>query len=316
MKTPPTIAVIIPAYNEDPTIRKVILDFHREVPDALIVVIDNNSSDRTYEQAKLTAAEVTTGGCTILRESRQGKAAAIKRAFSDIEADIYVMVDADCTYPAHDLPSLLQPILDDEADVVIANRHAGGAYGRENKRPFHNWGNRFVRYMINTLFHGKLEDILSGYRVMSRRFVKNYPILSVGFGIETEMSIHILDKGFRVVELPTHYMDRPVGSESKLHTIRDGIRIILLIFNVFIHFKPLLFFTLLSLVLVGLGMVAGSLPIIEFFQTSFISHLPLAVLAVGLTLTGILAFFTGIVLANSYRCNRFTYEHTILQNSQ
>jgi len=316
MKTSTTIAVIIPAYNEESTIRKVMLDFHREVQEAHIVVIDNNSSDCTYEQAKMAATEITTGCCTILRESRHGKAAAVKRAFLDIEADIYVMVDADCTYPARDLPSLLQPILNDEADIVIGNRHAGGAYGRENKRPFHNWGNRFVRYMINTLFHGKLVDILSGYRVMSRRFVKNYPILSVGFGIETEMSIHILDKGFRVIELPTHYMDRPAGSESKLHTIRDGIGIILLIFNIFIHFKPLLFFTVLSLVLVSLGMLAGSVPVIEFFQTSLISHFPLAILAVGLTITGILAFFTGVILGNSYRCNRFVYEHTMLQNSK
>lgn len=291
-----------------------MMDFHKTVPEALIVAVDNNSTDSTYEKAKEAAACMPQGSCIILRESRRGKAAAIKRAFCDIDADIYVMVDADCTYPASDLPSLLQPLINHTADVVIGNRHADGAYCRENKRCFHNWGNRLVRNFINTLFHGNLIDILSGYRVMTRDFVKNYPILSHGFAIETEMSIHILDKGYRVIELPTHYVDRPIGSESKLDTIGDGIRIMLLIFNIFVNFRPMLFFSLSALMLTVCGLVSGAVPVLEFFRTSAISHFPLAMLAVGFILMGCLSFFTGIILSNSYINQRFVYEHLRLTN--
>lgn len=251
-------------------------------------------------------------GCVIV-ERRQGKAAAVRRAFYDIEADVYVMVDADCTYPAQDLPALLQPVLNDEADIVVGNRHAGGAYSKENKRMFHNWGNNLVLKLINRLFNGDLKDILSGYRVMNRKFVKNYPIMSHGFGIETEMSIHMLDKGFRVVEMPTNYKDRPEGSFSKLNTIRDGMMILRLIAEIFIYYRPTIFFSVAAGVMLLLGLAAGIVPVVEFYRTSFITHVPLAVLAVGCVLTALLCCFTGIILAGQARGQRFAYEHRLLR---
>lgn len=306
-----SIAIVIPAYNEELTICQVMKEFYAAVPDAEIIVVNNNSTDGTDELARLTLTETGMRGRVIV-ERRKGKAAAVRRAFSDVEADVYVMVDADCTYPATDLPVLLKPVLEDEADIVVGNRHAGGAYSKENKRPFHNWGNNLVMKLINRLFNGDLKDILSGYRVMNRKFVKNYPILSRGFGIETEMSIHMLDKGFRVVEIPTNYKDRPEGSFSKLNTVRDGIMILRLIFDIFVYFRPAIFFSVMTFVMLLLGLAAGAVPVLEFYQTSFITHLPLAVLAVGCVLTGLLCCFTGVVLEGQARVQRFTYEHQLM----
>lgn len=305
-----SIAIVIPAYNEELTICQVMKEFYAVVPHAELVVVNNNSTDKTDALARRTMVESGMHGRVIV-ERRKGKAAAVRRAFADVEADVYVMVDADCTYPAADLPALLKPVLEDEADIVVGNRHAGGAYSKENKRPFHNWGNNLVMKLINKLFNGDLKDILSGYRVMNRKFVKNYPILSHGFGIETEMSIHMLDKGFRVVELPTNYKDRPEGSFSKLNTVKDGIMILRLIFDIFIYFRPAIFFTILSSILMLAGLMAGAVPILEFYRTSYITHLPLAVLAVGCVITGILSCFTGIILAGLSRVQRFDYEHRL-----
>lgn len=306
-----SVAIIIPAYNEEVTIAQVIRDFHDVMPDAEIVVVNNNSTDKTDELARQTLAEGIPG--RVIVERRKGKAAAVRRAFCDVDADVYVMVDADCTYPASDLPALLKPVLDDEADIVVGNRHADGAYSKENKRMFHDWGNNLVMKLINKLFNGELKDILSGYRVMNRRFVKNYPILSRGFGIETEMSIHMLDKGFRVMELPTKYKDRPEGSFSKLNTIRDGMMILRLIFDIFVYFRPAIFFSLSALILCIMGIAAGMVPVMEYYQTSMVTHLPLAVLAVGCVITGLLACFTGAILAGQARVQRFEYEHRLLR---
>ena len=211
---------------------------------------------------------------------------------------------------------LLEPVLNDEADVVVGNRHADGAYSKENKRMFHNWGNNLVMKLINRLFDGNLKDILSGYRVMNRKFVKNYPILSRGFGIETEMSIHMLDKGYRVVELPTRYKDRPEGSFSKLNTIRDGIMILRLIFDIFVYFRPTIFFSCAAATMMLLGLAAGVVPVLEFYETSYITHLPLAVLAVGCVLTSLLCCFTGIILSGMAREQRFVYECRLLGYEQ
>lgn len=309
-----SIAIIIPAYNEELTICRVMKEFHEEMPRAQIVVVNNNSTDKTDELARQTLATGMPG--RVIVERRKGKASAVRRAFTDVEADVYVMVDADCTYPAADLPALLQPVLDDEADIVVGNRHAGGAYSRENKRRFHGWGNNLVMKLINKLFNGDLKDILSGYRVMNRKFVKNYPILSRGFGIETEMSIHMLDKGFRVMELPTQYKDRPEGSFSKLNTIRDGIMILHLIFDIFVYFRPTLFFSLTAAIMLLAGLAAGFVPVLEFYHTSYITHLPLAVLAVGCVLTSLLCCFTGVILAGMARMQRFAYEHRILKDDE
>lgn len=310
-----SVAIIIPAYNEELTIEKVIKDFHSISPHAEIIIVDNCSSDRTQILAKQQLAGLPHCKGRIIYEARRGKAAAMRRAFKEVDADIYVMVDADCTYPAQDLPKLIEPVRQNEADIVIGNRHAQGRYNKENKRPFHSVGNRLVLYLINLLFNGNLKDILSGYRVMNRQFVKNYPILSKGFGIETEMSIHALDKGYRVLELPTEYKDRPEGSFSKLNTIKDGLMVLRLIFDIFIYFRPLTFFSILGTILFLLGSISGSVPIAEFYQTSKITHLPLAILAVGFILCSILSYFTGIILDGISRAQRFNYELSLLKKS-
>ena len=307
-----SIAIIIPAYNEELTICQVMKEFYAVVPTAEIVVVNNNSADKTDALARQTLAEMGMKGRVIV-ERRKGKAAAVRRAFADVEADVYVMVDADCTYPATDLPALLRPVLEDDADIVVGNRHAGGAYSKENKRPFHNWGNNLVMKLINRLFNGDLKDILSGYRVMNRKFVKNYPILSRGFGIETEMSIHMLDKGFRVVEVPTNYKDRPEGSFSKLNTVKDGIMILRLIFDIFVFFRPTIFFSLAALLMMLAGLASGIVPVVEFCNTAHITHLPLAVLAVGCVLTSLLCCFTGVILEGQARAQRFMYECQLMR---
>lgn len=311
-----SLAIIIPAYNEALTIRQVILDFHHTCPEAAIVVVDNASTDTTADITRDTFAKIADKGgqrYQLLYEGRRGKAAAMRRAFAEVDADIYVMVDADCTYPATDLSALLTPVQEGCADMVVGNRHADKRYQNENKRPLHNWGNRLVVCLINSLFHGSLEDILSGYRVMTKRFVKTYPILSHGFAIETEMSIHALDKGFRVLEMPTQYRDRPEGSFSKLNTIRDGIRIIRLIFDIFIYFRPFIFFTSLAVLLVLASLAAGLVPVLEFCRTSYVTHVPLAILASGLVVSGLLSLFTGIILDGVARAQRFNYTLQLLQ---
>ena len=243
------------------------------MPEAEIYVIDNASKDRTNELARAAYQELGCKGRLML-EPRKGKAAAVRKAFFEIDADIYVMADADMTYPASDLPDLLAPVLDGRADIVCGNRHDSGVYKRENKRPFHDFGNNLVRWLINRLFNGSLEDILTGYRIMSKRFVKNYPILAGGFELETEMSIHALDKGYSIIELPTDYRDRPEGSFSKLNTIADGILVLKTIFSIFVKYRPLLFFSICAVLFAIAALAAGSLPVIEYFQTGKILHIP------------------------------------------
>jgi glycosyltransferase involved in cell wall biosynthesis len=300
-----SIAIIIPAYNEELTIADTLRDFFSVCPDAEFYVVDNASSDRTRELAEETYREMGCGG-RLLSEPRKGKALAVRRAFMEITADIYVMVDADMTYPASDLPKLLQPVLDGVAEVVCGNRHTSGVYRRENKRPMHDFGNKLVRQIINFFFNGSLQDVFSGYRVMSKRFVKNYPILSGGFELETEMSIHALDKGYHVLELPTAYRDRPEGSFSKLNTFTDGMLVLKTIFAIFVNYRPLVFFTFCSAMLSIAALAVGLVPVMEFIRTSKILHIPLAILATGLTILSMLSFSVAVILdgiAKSQRAN-------------
>jgi glycosyltransferase involved in cell wall biosynthesis len=300
-----SIAIIIPAYNEELTIADTLRDFYAVCPEAEFYVIDNASTDRTIE---LAAEVYRQTGCRgrLVSEPRKGKALAVRTAFMEITADIYVMVDADLTYPAADLPKLLQPVIDGLAEVVCGNRHSSGVYRRENKRPMHDFGNILVRKLINFFFRGNLQDVFSGYRVMSKRFVKNYPILSGGFELETEMSIHALDKGYHVVELPTAYRDRPEGSFSKLNTFTDGMLVIKTIFAIFVTYRPLAFFTFCSALLAVAALAVGSVPVMEFIQTSKILHIPLAILATGLSILSMLSFSVALILdgiAKSQRAN-------------
>ena len=289
------VAIVLPAYNEELTIAATMKDFFGVLPDAEIYVVDNASTDKTSEIAQKTYDELRCKGC-LMYEGRKGKAAAVRKAFHDIDADIYVMADADLTYPAKDLPALLEPVLGKRADIVCGNRHFSGKYQSENKRLFHNLGNTLVRKLINWLFKGNLQDILTGYRVMSKRFVKNYPILSTGFALETEMSIHALDKGYTLLELPTDYRDRPQGSFSKLDTFQDGLLVLQTIVTVFIRFRPLIFFTFIAFLFGFAALFCGWFPVIEYWQTGKILRFPLAILATGLSVMALLSFSIGIIL--------------------
>ncbi|OPJ62426.1 glycosyltransferase family 2 protein [Clostridium oryzae] len=295
------IAVLIPCYNEEITIGKVVTDFKRELPEADIYVYDNNSSDYTYK----IAAEA---GAIVTKEYRQGKGNVVRSMFRNIDADYYVMVDGDDTYPAEFVHKLLRPIIDKEADMVIGDRLSNGSYKCENKRAFHNAGNNLVRYMINKLFKSNICDIMTGYRAFNREFVKSMPILSAGFEIETEMSIHALDKKFLIKELPIEYRDRPVGSFSKLNTFNDGIKVLKTIFHLFKDYKPLIFFLTFSFILFIMGLLTGLPVIIEFVKTRYISKVPSAILAVGFIVLSMLSLVGGLILDTVVNQNRRIYE--------
>jgi len=295
------IAVLIPCYNEELTVAKVIKDFKSELPDAIIYVYDNNSSDNTFEVAK-------SSGAVVKKEYRQGKGNVMRSMFRDIDADIYIMVDGDDTYPAEFVHDLIKPIRDDAADIVIGDRHSNGTYRDENKRFLHDFGNHLVKNLINKLFQSNLNDIMSGYRVLNRRFVKTIPINSSGFEIETEITLHTLDKKFLLKEIPIEYRDRPEGSFSKLNTLSDGIRVLTTILWVFKDYKPLIFFTTLSVLFFILALFGG-LPVIhEFIQTGLVQKIPSAILATGLMLISVLALFSGFILDTVVKQHRENYE--------
>ena len=305
-------AVIIPAYNEELTIREVILGFHRAAPEADIVVINNNSRDATLEIAEKTFRENSISG-KVMTESRQGKAYAVRKAFQETEASVYVMVDADLTYSAGELDKLIRPVAEGQADMIVGDRLSGGTYSKQNKRAFHGFGNHLVRDMINGIFRAKLKDIMSGYRVFSRKFVKNFPILSEGFEIETEMTLHALDKRFQIVEIPTPYVDRPAGSESKLNTFKDGFRVIRTIIGIFKNYRPMVFFGILALLCLGLSMLAGIPPVLEYLQYHYVYKVPSAVLAMGLAILAILLGAVGLILDTVVKLHHFEYEWKLNQ---
>ena len=230
-------------------------------------------------------------------------------AFREVVADVYVMVDADLTYPAADLHRLLEPVLRGDADMVCGDRHDAGIYSRENKRPMHDTGNKAVRMLINKLFQGNLHDILTGYRVFSKRFVKNFPILSTGFELETEISIHALDNGYSIVEVPTNYMDRPEGSVSKLSTVSDGVKVIKTIFSVLMNHRPLFFFSIISAILLILAILAGLPAVLDYFRYEYVFHLPLAVLSMGLFTVSALALTIAFILHGLRTSQR--YDHVL-----
>ena len=234
------IVIIIPAYNEELTIKKVVEDFHSELPDATIVVIDNNSNDNTNFIANEALKKIGEKG-VLLFEQKKGKSNAVRKAFSEIDSMVYVMVDADLTYWVKDVHKLLNPILNNEADMVVGDRLSGGKYKVENKRLFHNFGNGLVCLLINKIFNVNFNDIMSGYRVFSKHFVKNYPVLVEGFELETDMSLYAIQNKFGVLEVPINYSDRPVGSESKLNTFLDGYVVVRRIFSIFKKALPRIF---------------------------------------------------------------------------
>lgn len=307
-----TIAILIPAYNEELTIENTMVDFFKHSPQSQIIVINNNSSDNTYQIAADTLQKHGMKG-RILNEWRKGKGFAVRNALHTIDADIYVMVDADETYAAKDLEKLLKPVLNNEADLVIGDRLSAGQYKKENKRPMHNFGNHLVRSVINILFKTKLRDIMTGYRVMSRTFVKNFPLMSQGFELETEMTLHALDKRFRIVELDIDYKDRPEGSFSKLNTFSDGYKVLFKIFDILRMYRPLVFFSSLALGISVAGLLFGSPVLVEFYNTGVVSHVPLAILAASIEIIAIVLFCIGLVLDHISRSDKLQYELWLYQ---
>ena len=300
------VAILLPAYNEEITIKKVISDFQHVLPTADIWVYDNNSKDRTNELAR-------EAGAFVKFEPRQGKGNVVRSMFREIDADYYIMVDADDTYPADEVEKLLAPLREGLADMTIGDRLSNGTYSEENKRAFHDLGNNLVRGLINKLYKSDFKDIMTGYRGFSRLFVKTFPVLSPGFEIETELSIHSLDKRFKMVEVPITYRDRPEGSESKLNTFSDGLKVLKTIFSLFKNYKPLTFFSIISVLFILIGLLVGIPTIVEYFETVFVSKFPSAVLATGLILIGVLNFITGVILDTVVTHSRMNYELYIYQ---
>ena len=294
------IAVLIPCYNEELTVEKTVSDFKRVLPNADIYVYNNNSKDRTKELA-------LKAGAIVKDEYRQGKGAVVRSMFRDIDADVYVMVDGDDTYPAEEVAGLIAPVLEGKADMVIGDR-LSSTYYTENKRPFHNFGNSLVKGLINFLFKSDLNDIMTGYRSFSKKFVKCMPVMSDGFQIETEMTIFALTNNMQVVNVPITYRDRPEGSESKLNTFSDGFKVLLTLFNLFKDNRPFLFFGSISIVIFIIGLLIGIPVIDEFIKTAYITKVPSAVLAAALMLNAFLMFSVGIILDAIKNEKRYLFE--------
>ena len=303
------IAVLIPCYNEELTIEKVIKDFRKELPEADIYVYNNNSKDRTKEIA-------IKNGAIVVDEYKQGKGNVVRSQFRDIEADIYVMVDGDDTYPAEFVHQLIEPVRNGQADMTIGDRLSNGTYQKENKRPFHEFGNNLVKKAINVLFDTKLKDIMTGYRVFNKRFVKNMPVLSPKFEIETEMSLYALDKKYIIKEIPIVYRDRPEGSSSKLNTVGDGIKVVKTIARMFKDYKPFKFFGLIALILFIIGLAIGIPVLVEFFKTAYITKVPSAILATGFMGLAAVSLLCVFVLDTITRQHKEDYELNLLRYEQ
>lgn len=294
------IAVLIPCYNESMTIAKVVADYRAALPEADIYVYDNNSTDKTDEIAK-------EAGAIVRYEYRQGKGNVIRSMFREIDADCYLMIDGDDTYPAENARQMCDLVLNKGVDMVVGDR-LSSTYFTENKRPFHNAGNRCVRFLINHIFKSNVKDIMTGYRAFSPQFVKNFPVLSKGFEIETEMTIHALDKNFLIRELPVEYRDRPEGSVSKLNTVSDGAKVIMTIFRLFSEYKPLRFFSILAaaIALLGTGFLIPVLA--DYFRTGLVERFPTLFVCVGCYIISALLFMCGIILHAVAKKHKMLFE--------
>ena len=282
------IAVLVPCYNESQTIAKVITDFKRVLPEADIYVYDNNSKDGTDEIAR-------KNGAIVRYEYQQGKGNVVRSMFRDIDADCYILVDGDDTYPAEHAVEMVEWVLEKDVDMVIGDR-LSTTYFKENKRKFHGFGNKIVRGLINGIFKGHVKDIMTGYRAFSPLFVKNFPVISKGFEIETEMTIYALDKNIYIKELPIEYRDRPEGSESKLNTISDGIKVLKMIVQLFREYKPLGFFSCIAAIfgLAGIGMF---IPVfIDYLNTGLVERFPTLIVAGFLVVAALLFWMCGVIL--------------------
>lgn len=298
------IAVLIPCYNESKTVEKVVKDFRQALPEAVIYVYDNNSIDGTDEIAR-------RAGAVVRYEYRQGKGNVIRRMFREIDAKCYIMTDGDDTYPADEARKLCDAVLERNADMVVGDR-LSSSYFEENKRPFHNFGNSLVRATINSMFKSDIHDIMTGYRAFSYQFVKSFPVLSKGFEIETEMSIHAIDKNMHVENVVIQYRDRPEGSESKLNTFADGMKVIMTIMRLYKNYKPMQFFTLIALILSLISTVFLAPVLGDYFNTGLVERFPTLFVCCFVYLSAIQAFFAGIMLSTMKQKNRQDYELNLI----
>ena len=294
------IAVLIPCYNEEKTIEKVVKDYQKALPEATIYVYDNNSSDKTAEIAK-------KAGAVVRYEYKQGKGNVVRNMFRNINAECYLMVDGDDTYPAEYAKEMCDLILEKKADMVIGDR-LSSTYFVENKRAFHNFGNRLVRFSINFLFKSKVKDIMTGYRAFSYEFVKGFPVLSKGFEIETEMTIHAVDKNYHLVEIPVEFRDRPEGSVSKLNTVSDGIKVLKTIAILFEEYKPMAFFSIFAFIFLLLALGFGIPVVVEFYQTGLVERFPTLIVACIFLVIALLLWICGLILQVIVKKHKQLYE--------
>lgn len=299
------IAVLIPCYNEEKTVEKVVKDFKKVLPEAVVYVYDNNSSDRTVELAK-------AAGAVVRHEYQQGKGNVIRRMFREIDAQVYIMTDGDDTYPAEYARQMVDRVLLHQADMVVGDR-LSSTYFTENKRPFHNFGNSLVRGTINRLFHTEIKDIMTGYRAFSYLFVKTFPVLSKGFEIETEMTIHAADKNMQVDNVVIEYRDRPEGSESKLNTYSDGAKVLMRILNLYRNYKPMNFFGILALVLTAVSAVFFMPVLLEYFHTGLVPKFPTLIVCGFAMMAAIQSVFAGLILAAGAQRNRQEFEMNLVK---
>ena len=302
------IAVLIPCYNESATIEKVVKDYKKALPDADIYVYDNNSSDDTDKIAK-------KAGAIVRYEYRQGKGNVIRSMFREIDADCYLMIDGDDTYPAENAEEMCKLVLDGKADMVIGDR-LSSTYFEENKRPFHNTGNKLVRGLINSLFKSNVRDIMTGYRAFSYNFVKTFPVLSKGFEIETEMTIHALDKNMQLKEIPIEYRDRPEGSVSKLNTFSDGFKVLKTIGRLFKEYKPTIFFGLIGLLFLIISLGFGIPVFVDYFKTGLVERFPTLIFSGFMLMISILSFVCGIILEVVVKKHRQLFELILINTKR
>ncbi|MGN0224928.1 MAG: glycosyltransferase family 2 protein [Prevotella sp.] len=299
------IAVLIPCYNEEKTIGKVIDDFKTALPEAVVYVYDNNSTDKTSDVAE-------EHGAVVRKEYRQGKGNVVRTMFRDIDAECYIMIDGDDTYPADKAKEMCSAVMEEGVDMVIGDR-LSATYFIENDRKFHNFGNRFVRSLINSIFNSDVKDIMTGYRAFSRMFVKNIPILANGFEIETEMTIHALDKNYIIKEIPIDYRRRPEGSFSKLDTISDGYKVVKTVFQLFRDYKPYIFFTSISVVLAVIAVVFMLPVLLEYWHTGLVPRFPTLIVCCFVMLLAILLFVSGVILEVMTKKHRQLYELLVIR---
>lgn len=300
------VAVLIPCYNEAKTIKKVVEDYKKVIPEGgVIYVYDNNSTDGTAQIA-------LEAGAVVRREYQQGKGNVIRRMFREIDAECYLMVDGDDTYPAEYAPEMVAKVLEKKVDMVVGDR-LSSTYFTENKRPFHNFGNDLVRKSINLLFKSDIKDIMTGYRAFSYQFVKSFPVLSKGFEIETEMSIHAIDKNMLLDNVVIDYRDRPEGSESKLNTYTDGIKVLWTIFKLFRVYKPMAFFGCISAVLIALAAVFFAPVLIKYINTGLVTKIPTLIVCGFATIASIQSLFAGLILQTIKQKNRQDFEMELIK---